>query len=138
MTCQVKGHFNRKVSLKEVARLASILGRIVSHDNEILKIEDLKGGIIKIYETFFTIEGEESSIDLNVKDAISVLKRAIHCLGCGVCLGRCPAGALSLEDMGEREKVLVDATLCIMCRKCLGPCPVENFEPGEKYRFRGL
>ncbi|MDP7265179.1 MAG: 4Fe-4S dicluster domain-containing protein, partial [Candidatus Thermoplasmatota archaeon] len=69
---------------------------------------------------------------------ISVLKRAIHCLGCGVCLGRCPVGALSLEDLGGREKVRVDEELCIVCRKCLGPCPVENFGAGEKYRFTGL
>ena len=47
-------------------------------------------------------------------------------------------GALSLEDLGGREKVRVDEELCIVCRKCLGPCPVENFGAGEKYRFTGL
>lgn len=134
----VEGHFNRTISLEEVGRLAPILGRIVTHNNEKLTIEDKSGGIINIHESFFIVEGEESGIDTNVDNVISVLKRAIHCMGCGVCLGRCPVGALSLEEIDDREKVRVDVALCIMCRKCLGPCPVENFEAGEKYRFTGL
>jgi len=93
----VEGRFNRKISLEEVTRLAPILGRIVTSNNEELIIEDRSGGLIRIYESNFTVEGEERGINTNVKDVISVLKRAIHCVGCGVCLGRCPVDALGLD-----------------------------------------
>ncbi|MDP7266525.1 MAG: phosphoadenosine phosphosulfate reductase family protein, partial [Candidatus Thermoplasmatota archaeon] len=56
----VEGRFNRKISLVEVGRLAPILGKIITCNDEKLMIEDKYGGIINIYESFFTVEGEES------------------------------------------------------------------------------
>ncbi len=60
----------------------------------------------------------------HVKEAESLIKRAIGCVGCGVCLGRCPTGALYLDDEG---KIRIKEDACIHCLDCMGPCPAEDF-----------
>lgn len=41
------------------------------------------------------------------------------CNGCGVCVGQCPAGALSLSG----TKVLWDEAVCTQCDHCIKVCP---------------
>lgn len=43
------------------------------------------------------------------------------CIGCGVCIERCPVSALSLEN----DKIAVDDTRCIGCGVCTRICPQE-------------
>ena len=58
------------------------------------------------------------------KEAKSLILRAIGCVGCGVCLGRCPTNALYLD---EEKKIKIKEELCVHCLDCMGPCPAENF-----------
>ncbi len=58
------------------------------------------------------------------QEAKSLVVRAIGCVGCGVCLGRCPVNALLLD---EENKVVINEDKCVHCLDCLGPCPAENF-----------
>ena len=45
----------------------------------------------------------------------------IHlCRGCGLCVERCPAGALSLDENGQ---VVWDGTRCVGCDTCIRLCP---------------
>lgn len=58
------------------------------------------------------------------KDVVSIAMRALGCVGCGVCVGRCPHGALSIDGGG---RVRLDSAKCRHCGSCLGPCPAESF-----------
>jgi NAD-dependent dihydropyrimidine dehydrogenase PreA subunit len=42
------------------------------------------------------------------------------CTGCGLCLDRCPVGAVSVEDIAS-----ADPGRCLGCGLCAGACPVE-------------
>lgn len=45
---------------------------------------------------------------------------ANSCAGCGSCIGRCPARAISLND---NEVSDVDKVKCNDCGECLDTCP---------------
>lgn len=48
-----------------------------------------------------------------------------RCVGCGVCMKKCPVEAIS----GERRKVHnIDVEKCIKCNACLEACPVSAIE----------
>jgi electron transfer flavoprotein alpha subunit len=49
------------------------------------------------------------------------------CIGCQVCVGVCPVGAIEMADGLAR----IDPELCIGCGKCVDVCPVESI------RFEG-
>lgn len=66
---------------------------------------------------------DEDDMERRSKDLISVVTRASGCIGCGICVGRCPEGALSIEF----GKARIDTERCLHCGKCLGPCPAEDF-----------
>ena len=58
-------------------------------------------------------------------EATSLIIRAVECVGCGICVGRCPTMALSLDENG---KVRVNEEKCMHCLECLGKCPAEEFQ----------
>ncbi len=55
----------------------------------------------------------------------SLSMRGTGCIGCGICVGRCPVGALELK--GDGGYVMIDPGVCTHCGSCLGPCPAETF-----------
>ncbi len=68
--------------------------------------------------------GKKLEVSRNfVKDAKSLIIRSQECIGCGICLGRCPVGALYLEN----GKIAIKEEKCIHCLDCLGKCPAEDF-----------
>ncbi len=44
------------------------------------------------------------------------------CIGCGTCMKKCPAGAISFN---ENQKAVINKETCIGCGECILLCPVE-------------
>ena len=44
------------------------------------------------------------------------------CVGCGICVGDCPVGAITLKD---NRKAVINDDKCIRCGRCHDVCPQE-------------
>jgi NAD-dependent dihydropyrimidine dehydrogenase PreA subunit len=42
------------------------------------------------------------------------------CIGCGSCIGACPANAIAFDD----GKAVIDQDKCVKCGACKDTCPV--------------
>ncbi len=68
-------------------------------------------------------EGKLEVSENFVNEAKSLIIRSQECIGCGICLGRCPVNALYLEN----GKIRLREEKCLHCLDCLGKCPAEEF-----------
>jgi phosphoadenosine phosphosulfate reductase len=117
----VEGVFSRRLDIVRVANLLNILGPVELHkDENIAKT----GDIIIFGEGAVTIKGKnDGSIDDLAKKIEQIVSRAMFCVACGVCVGRCKHGALKVEN-----RIEIDPDMCTHCGECLGPCPVIRFD----------
>ncbi len=60
----------------------------------------------------------------NWQDLPSEVYQPERCIGCGVCIDNCPAGALSATPQG----ILAAPDLCRHCGRCVDVCPAEARE----------
>lgn len=106
--------FSRKIDLGRASNALRMLGSVEEREG-MLKIKGL-------------VEAEVGEYWAEVRSGdwrllAEAIGRSEDCVGCGICLGRCPYGALEL--VGDRIKVKES---CIGCGACLrGPCPATRF-----------
>ncbi len=116
--------FNTILNKRRLLEVAPILGEVNDGD-----------GFIKADEVEFlmgTRVARAPSREEAVK-AYHLVKRAYECVGCGVCVGRCPEGALSMD--WRSRKIIVDPGRCTHCRECMEVCPllkIKNPEEGSQ------
>jgi len=69
----------------------------------------------------------------------TVLQEAALCSGCGVCITRCPTGAVTMEPDAEGFLTAVlDTELCTDCGRCRDVCPMahpEEFKEKQQPQF---
>ena len=71
-------------------------------------------------------EAVEEEIVPEVKDSTTVEQAsyvvdAESCIGCSICVRKCPVGAISMKD----GKAVIDTGKCINCGICANACPVK-------------
>ncbi|MFW5953327.1 MAG: phosphoadenosine phosphosulfate reductase family protein [Candidatus Natronoplasma sp.] len=67
---------------------------------------------------------EEISLEeLDREEVLKLHKKALNCVECGVCVGRCERDAVFFE-----KGIKIDPEKCIHCGRCLGKCPVVHFD----------
>ena len=130
----MEGVFNKKLDIVRVKNLANILGEVSFDKSEgYCTIEDL----IDIFpEGAIVVKGSNpKEIKKRIKKLHAIVLRAMECIGCGICIGRCDNQALNLDKVNNLEKIKVDVELCTHCGNCLGPCPVVNFNAKESFEM---
>lgn len=116
----LEGVFTRKLDLARVQNLLNVIGKV-----EYLKDENIAkaGSVIVFGEGAVSIkEKDEKAIRELSRTVEEIAIRAMFCVGCGVCIGRCRSGALSVDGIAT-----IDPEKCTHCGECLGPCPVLRF-----------
>lgn len=107
------------LDMQRVKNFASIPGKWEEKDGNI-EIS----GICRISQDEIEIFDSTSENDIK-----NIIEQAVNCIGCGVCVGRCPTGALSIQ----KNIAFADPEKCISCRECLnGPCPARDFNPAKE------
>ena len=91
-------------------------GRVVVGEGELIAQRD--GALIARGET------GKATADL-LERARQLVVRAELCVGCRVCVPRCPTGALETVE----KRLRVDKDTCVHCGSCFGPCAVVDFPP---------
>ncbi|MCL2607920.1 MAG: phosphoadenosine phosphosulfate reductase family protein [Methanomassiliicoccaceae archaeon] len=120
----VEGALSRSVNIDDLGKLAGILGKVtVDTDGQWLTADNVtvfrEGSII-------SKGSAEDEVRAAMRKMFEIITRTEQCVGCSLCIARCPDGALSMKDGHatlERE--------CRHCGKCLGPCPAVNFREEE-------
>ncbi|WP_010476913.1 phosphoadenosine phosphosulfate reductase domain-containing protein [Thermococcus zilligii] len=105
--------FSTVLNKKRILEVAPILGEV--------KVEE---SVVKAGEVEF-LTGTRKAKAPNVEEAWNayyLVKRAYECVGCGVCVGKCPEGALSIDE--RSKKIVVDRDSCVHCRECMEVCPL--------------
>ncbi|MFC1509236.1 4Fe-4S binding protein [Candidatus Omnitrophota bacterium] len=59
--------------------------------------------------------------DEDNKISMVAIVEADQCVGCGICEGVCPEGAISVDEIAE-----VDREKCTGCGTCIDECPQEG------------
>ncbi|WP_297439369.1 phosphoadenosine phosphosulfate reductase family protein [Thermococcus sp.] len=103
--------FNTVVNLKRIREVAPILGEVEEGEN-----------YIRTGDVRFKQDGAYTSDSREAMQAYYLIKRAYECVGCGVCVGKCPEGALSIDP--RSRKIVVNGELCTHCRECMDVCPL--------------
>ncbi len=91
--------------------------------NKNIDINTAKNLLFALPEGTWKVEDEIYVHKDFLNQAKSLLIRSQECIGCGICLGRCPTEALRMDD----GKVEIEEEKCIHCLYCLGKCPAEEF-----------
>lgn len=76
------------------------------------KVQAVKAELRSLERRTGTLTGESTVSDFQV------FVDSDRCVGCGICQGVCPTGAISVENVAQ-----VDSERCTGCRLCLDQCP---------------
>ncbi|ASJ12803.1 phosphoadenosine phosphosulfate reductase domain-containing protein [Thermococcus thioreducens] len=103
--------FNTVINLRRVREVAPILGEVEEGEN-----------YIRAGDVTFKPDGAYTGDSQEALQAYYLVKRAYECVGCGVCVGKCPENALSIDP--KSRKIVVNGELCTHCRECMDVCPL--------------
>lgn len=64
---------------------------------------------------------------------------AAKCIGCKICMKDCPANAITINKVGEKQfEAVIDLDKCIYCAQCVDSCPKKALEASKEFELAQL
>ena len=64
---------------------------------------------------------------------------ASKCVGCKLCVRDCPAGAIEIEKIGEKQyKAVLKMDRCVFCGQCVDSCNKDALKCTAQFELAGL
>lgn len=98
---------------KRIENFLNIIGSVEKKDN---------GYVVGNVEIKF--RGNNIIANKEKKLVEDIVYKAINCLGCGVCIAKCPKDAIYIE----KNKAWINEKKCIHCKECMKECPIIVFK----------
>ena len=123
-----EGAFTKAIQMERASNFLVVLGPIERDEHGISVTQE---GIEVFAEGAVISRGADTQrVDSQMTDAVDQIFRAIDCIGCGVCVGKCPTESVSMRD----NLAWIDEETCVHCNKCMDKCPITSFSPAMKFK----
>jgi formate hydrogenlyase subunit 6/NADH:ubiquinone oxidoreductase subunit I len=64
---------------------------------------------------------------------------AQKCIGCKICMRDCPANAIEIEKIGEKQfRAMMSLDKCIYCAQCVDSCPKSALSATKEFELAGF
>lgn len=120
----MEGVFSASLDMRRVANMLNVLGEVTTSPDG--AIAEASGVTVFREGPVMVRAKDEQELRAKASNLRELVLRAMNCVGCGICIGRCPSGAMSLDG-----RVWIDPGMCTHCGSCLGPCPVVAFREDQ-------
>jgi phosphoadenosine phosphosulfate reductase len=127
MPLSVIGSFSNGIDLHIVSSSLNMLGRVqVNQKMNFLRVFNKRNSIILYSDGTFKINfrKQKKLTDIEVRkiigDFTDTVLRALECIGCNLCVGKCEYDAISIQN----NTILVDKINCTKCNRCSEVCPI--------------
>lgn len=119
-----EGSFDGSLDVARVGSMLKTLGKAMSSEKLGVAKVGMDGVEVQVYGTgrFRVLAQDEKGVMRGVDWLVKAVVRAERCVGCGVCVGKCKPGAISLVN---GRAYINDA--CTRCLNCYEYCPVLYF-----------
>ncbi len=121
----IEGAFSRSIDIRRLANLASIMGEVEFNEEDgWITVDD-----VTVYDEG-VVTSKGTSEEIVRKKAMrmqELVLRSEECVGCSLCIARCPRGSLELRE----GRVWLTGG-CDGCHRCTdGPCPATSFRDDD-------